>query len=48
LSRQATGNELEQLTAKEAFKIVNAKTTRGWEGMEKTVEQIREKRLHLT
>jgi 7,8-dihydroneopterin 2',3'-cyclic phosphate phosphodiesterase len=48
LSRQATGIELEQLTAKEAFKIVNAKTTRGWEGMEKTVEQIREKRLHLT
>lgn len=48
LSRQATGIELEQLTAKEAFKIVNAKTTRGWEGMEKTVEQIREKRPHLT
>jgi len=44
LSRESTGAEVEQLTAREAFEIVNAKTTRGWEGVEKTVEQIREKR----
>jgi len=44
LSRESTGAEVEKLTAREAFDIVNAKTTRGWEGVEKTVEQIREKR----
>jgi 7,8-dihydroneopterin 2',3'-cyclic phosphate phosphodiesterase len=44
LSRQATGIELEKLTAKEAFEIVNTKTTKGWDGVEKTVEQIRKKR----
>jgi len=44
LSRQATGIELERLTAKEAFEIVNTKTTQGWNGVEKTVGQIRKKR----
>jgi 7,8-dihydroneopterin 2',3'-cyclic phosphate phosphodiesterase len=44
LSRQATGIELERLTAKEAFEIVNTKTTKGWDGVEKAVGQIRKKR----
>jgi putative nucleotidyltransferase with HDIG domain len=45
LSRQATGIELEQLRAEEAFEIVNAKTSQGWEGAKKAVERIRKKRL---
>jgi 7,8-dihydroneopterin 2',3'-cyclic phosphate phosphodiesterase len=44
LSRQATGIELERLTAKEAFEIVNTKTARGWEGVEKAMENIRKER----
>jgi len=44
LSRESIGMELEQLTAKEAFEIVNAKTTQGWEGVSKTVEKIRQRR----
>jgi len=45
LSRESLGIELEQLTAEEAFEIVNAKTTQGWEGVRKTVEKIRQRRL---
>lgn len=45
LSRQTTGIELEQLTGKEAFELVNAKTTQGWEGAKKAVERIRKKRF---
>jgi len=45
LSRESTGMELEQLTAKEAFEIVNAKTLQGWDGARKTVERIRQRRL---
>jgi len=44
LSRESTGTELEQLTAKEAFEIVNAKTVQGWEGVKKTIERIRRER----
>lgn len=44
LSRQATGIELERLTAKEAFEIVNTKTAQGWEGVEKAMEKIRKER----
>ncbi len=44
LSRQATGIEPVQLTGKESFEIVNAKTTKGWEGVEKAVKNIRQKR----
>jgi len=47
LSRESTGMELERLTAKEAFEIVNAKTLRGWEGTRKTVEKIRQRRLKI-
>jgi len=46
LTRESTGIELEQLTAKEAFEIVNAKTLHGWEGARKTVERIRQRRLN--
>jgi len=45
LSRESTGTELEQLTAKEAFEIVNAKTLQGWNGARKTIEKIRQRRL---
>jgi len=45
LSRESVGIELEQLTAKEAFEIVNAKTTQGWEGVRRTVDRIRQRRL---
>jgi len=45
LSRESTGIELERLTAREAFEIVNFKTTQGWEGVRKTIERIRQRRL---
>jgi len=45
LSRESTGTELGQLTAKEAFEIVNAKTIQGWDGTRKTAEKIRQRRL---
>lgn len=45
LSRESIGAELEQLTAKEAFEIVNAKTAKGWEGVRETIEKIRQRRL---
>jgi 7,8-dihydroneopterin 2',3'-cyclic phosphate phosphodiesterase len=48
LSREAAGVELEQLTAKEAFEIVKAKTTKGWDGVRKTIEKIRRRRLNMT
>jgi len=45
LSREATGMELERITSREAFEIVQSKTVKGWDGVKKTVEKIREKRL---
>lgn len=45
LSRVATGMELERITSSEAFEIVRSKTLKGWNGVKKTVEKIREKRL---
>jgi len=44
LSRESTGTEIERLTAREAFEIVNAKTTKGWEGVKKTVKRMIEKK----
>lgn len=44
LTKEATGAELPQLTGKEAFQIVHAKTMEGWEGVKKTVEKIKRKR----
>ncbi len=43
LTREATGIELRQVTGKEAFQIVHAKTMKGWEGVKKTVEKMRQK-----
>ncbi len=45
LSRTITGEELSSLTSKEAFEIVHSKTIEGWEGVNKTVEKIKRKRL---
>ena len=44
LLRQSTGIELSRLTAIEAFRIVNAKTIQGWEGVPKALEKIRKQR----
>lgn len=41
---RATGMELPKITGKEAFQIVHAKTMKGWEGVKKTVEKMREER----
>lgn len=43
LAREATGIELRQVNGKEAFQIVHAKTMKGWEGVKKTVEKMRQK-----
>ena len=45
LSREATGEELQPTSSKEAFKVVNSKVTEGWKGVRKTVEKIRQKRI---
>jgi len=44
LSRKATGEELQGLTAKEALEIIQSKAVEGWEGVTKTVEEIKRKR----
>jgi len=45
LSREATGDELNIASSKEAFEIVHSKVVEGWDGVKKTVEKIRQKRL---
>ena len=45
LSREATGEELDMVSSKEAFEVVNSKMVGGWDGVKKTVERIRRKRL---
>jgi len=44
LTRKAVGEELHGLTSKEAFEIVYSKAVEGWEGVAKTVEEIKRKR----
>jgi putative nucleotidyltransferase with HDIG domain len=44
LIKEATGAELPQITGKEAFQVVHAKTMKGWEGVKKTVDKIKRKR----
>lgn len=44
LARRAIGEELFELTSKEAFEIINSKSVEGWEGVAKAVEKIRRKR----
>jgi putative nucleotidyltransferase with HDIG domain len=48
LTRRAVGEELQGLTSKEAFEIVNSKAVEGWEGVTRTVERIRRRRAHKT
>jgi len=45
LSREATGEELDIVSSKEAFEIVNSKVVEGWGGVKRAVEKIRQKRL---
>lgn len=44
LTRKARGEELANLTSKEAFEIVRSKATEGWKGVEEAVEKIRQAR----
>lgn len=44
LTRKATGEELQGLTAKEAFEIIQSKAVGDWEGVANTVEKIKRKR----
>jgi len=49
LTRKAVGEELRGLTSKEAFKIVHSKSVEGWEGVAKSVEEIKRRRkMHKT
>jgi 7,8-dihydroneopterin 2',3'-cyclic phosphate phosphodiesterase len=45
LSREATGIELSFHNSKDAYEIVNAKVSKGWDGVQETVEKIEKKRL---
>jgi len=45
LSREATGEELDIKTSREAFEIVYSKELEGWDGVKKTVEKIVQKRI---
>jgi 7,8-dihydroneopterin 2',3'-cyclic phosphate phosphodiesterase len=44
LSWRVAGQELPRMTSKEAFEIVNSKSVEGWEGLAKTVDQLRRRR----
>jgi len=49
LTRRAVGDELRGLTSKEAFEIVHSKSVEGWEGVAKTVKEIKRRRkMHKT
>jgi 7,8-dihydroneopterin 2',3'-cyclic phosphate phosphodiesterase len=49
LTRRAVGEELRGLTSKEAFEIVHSKSVEGWEGVAKTVKEIKLRRkMHKT
>jgi len=45
LSREATGEELDIASSKEAFEVVHSKVVEGWDGVKRAVEQIRQKRF---
>ncbi len=45
LSREATGEVIDIVSSKEAFEVVNSKVIGGWDGVKKTVEGIRRRRL---
>jgi len=44
LLREATGTDLNRMTATEAFEIVNAKTQHGWKAVPKALERVRKRR----
>ena len=44
LLRNATGVELNCMTATEAFEIIEAKTQKGWEAVPKTLDKLRRRR----
>lgn len=49
LTRKAVGEELRGLTSKEAFEIAHSKSIEGWEGVAKSVEEIKRRRkMHKT
>jgi len=48
LSREATGEELDIVSSKEAFETVHSKVIEGWDGVKKTVEKIKRKRLRFS
>lgn len=49
LTRRAVGEELRGLTSEEAFEIVHSKSVEGWEGVAKTVKEIKRRRkMHKT
>jgi len=48
LSREATGKELDIVSSKDAFEVVHSKVVGGWDGVKKTVEKIRRKRLRTS
>lgn len=49
LTRKAVGEELRGLTSKEAFEIVHSKSIEGWEGVAKTIKEIKRRRkMHKT
>ena len=45
LVKDATGEEVIQMTSKEAFEIVHSKVVEGWDGVRKTMEKIRQSRF---
>jgi len=47
LLRQATGTELNHITATEALEIVNAKTQKGWESVPRALDKVKRKSQKL-
>lgn len=45
LSREATGVDLALHNSRDAYEIVNAKVSKGWDGVRTTVKKIKKKRL---
>ena len=46
LSKEATGEELDIVSSKEAFEIVRSKAVEGWDAVKKSVEKMRQRRLN--
>lgn len=48
LIQKATSEHLHMLTSKEAFEIIHAKATKGWDGLQKTVQKLKQERTAQT